>query len=143
MTADAPTMAEPGPARPIVFYDGECGLCDCLVQWVLAHDRRGRFAFAPLQGETFARYRDQAGAPDLSTMVLADETGVHLRSEAALRVLRGLGGGWGVLGQFAAWTPRPLRDAAYNLVARRRKRLFGGVESCRLPGPAERARFLP
>lgn len=129
--------------RPIVFYDGECGLCDRFVQFVLRHDRDARFQFAPLQGETFAGYRPRVDAADLSTMVLADEAGLHTRSTAALRVLRRLGGAWGPLGGLGLLLPRPLRDLGYRAVARVRHRLFARPDACRLPGPSDRPRFLP
>lgn len=78
----------------------------------------------------------------MRSIVLRDKDGLHRKSEAALRVLIGLGGAW----RLAGWLriiPRPLRDAVYDIIARNRYRWFGKREACRMPTPAERDRFLP
>ena len=132
-----------------ILYDGLCGLCDRSAAWVLARDRRGAFRFAPLQGETAeaVRSRHPALPPLDETMVLVEapdtpaERG-RVRSDAALEIPVRLGGLWR-LATILRVVPRPLRDAAYRLVARRRKRWFGELASCRVPSEAERARFLP
>jgi len=142
--------ASPGP---LLLFDGECGLCDRTVRWVLDHDPGGALRFAPLQGETapplLARHglapRSGAG---FDTMVLVEEPGgprerARVRSAAALAIGRYLGGGWRLLAGLAWLVPRPLRDAAYRLVARHRRRLFPAPAACGVPTPEERARFLP
>lgn len=67
---------------------------------------------------------------------------VYTRSTAALRVMRYLGGGWGVLGVLGAMMPRALRDPIYNLIARHRHELVRDGASCLLPSPEQRARFI-
>jgi predicted DCC family thiol-disulfide oxidoreductase YuxK len=124
-------------------------MCDRWVAWLLPRDRRGAFRFTPLQGETAARVR--ARHPTLppldETMVLveAPETPserVRVRSDAALAILAGVGGGWRVAATLGRLVPPPLRDAVYRFVARRRKKWFGELAACRVPSPADRARFL-
>ena len=128
---------------PILFYDGECGLCDRFVSRVLRADRRGVLRFAPLQGET-ARRRLPPLPPDRRDWSVAylDEEGIHRRSDAVLRILRRLGGPWAVL-SLARFVPRPVRDAVYRHVARRRDAAPRAGTACRTPSAAERARFLP
>lgn len=46
----------------VLFYDGVCGLCDRLVQFVLDRDRAARVTFAPLQGTTAAELLVPRGA---------------------------------------------------------------------------------
>jgi predicted DCC family thiol-disulfide oxidoreductase YuxK len=131
---------------PVLLYDGECGFCARSVQFVLAHERPGQRAglrFAPLQGlfgQAVLR-----GAPALagvdSVVWFAPATGETLvRSDAGLAVLRHLGGIWGLLGVVGRLIPRPLRDRAYDLIARNRHRLAG--VSCLVPTAEERPRFL-
>lgn len=127
---------------PILFYDGSCGLCARSVQWVLRHDHRGLIRFAPLQGQTYAHLPVPSKPMELDTMVLHDHDGLHVRSDAALRLLRTIGGGWGLLGVVGRVIPRALRDGLYRLVARNRHRWFGSEDACRLASPQERARFL-
>jgi predicted DCC family thiol-disulfide oxidoreductase YuxK len=131
---------QPGP---IVFFDGVCGLCNRSVDWLLTRDRRAVLRFAPLQGETARRMLGPLDDdPERWSMVLVDSTGQYWSSDAAIRIARHLGGRWAVIGYLLV-IPRGLRDAVYGWVARNRYRLFGRRESCRLPSPAERSRFLP
>jgi predicted DCC family thiol-disulfide oxidoreductase YuxK len=125
----------------LVLFDGECGLCDRLVQWLLRHDRRGVLHYAPLQGETARPY---VHGP-IDTMIFVETDGatrIYERSRGALRILHHLGGVWRVL-SWARVLPRFVTDPIYNFVARNRIRWFGRVESCRVPDGETRRRFLP
>jgi predicted DCC family thiol-disulfide oxidoreductase YuxK len=133
---------------PVLLYDGTCGFCAESVQLVLRHDRRQTLRFAALQGAYGAEVR--ARHPELAqtdSVVWVDpaERGrperVLVRSDAALRVAAYLGG-WFHAARIAAVLPRPLRDAAYNLIARHRHRLAGDGPSCLVPAPEVRERFL-
>jgi predicted DCC family thiol-disulfide oxidoreductase YuxK len=140
-------MPAPRPgAAPIVFFDGLCGLCDRLVQWLARADRRGRLRFAPLRGETARRILGdmlKAGRDDaFDSLVLVDGRGTALRSEAVLRALASLGGPWRLV-LLLRLVPRPLRDGLYSAVAARRTRGFGRRSACRIPATAERDRYLP
>ena len=127
----------------VVFFDGVCGLCNCFVDFVLSRDHRGAIRFAPLQGET-AKLRSNARDTNFNTMIWTDELGRDfLRSAAAVRVLRQLGGLWWFIGWLLWLIPLPLRDLGYRIIAANRYRLFGKTETCRMPTPAERTRFLP
>ena len=130
--------------RPLLLYDGACGLCDRSVQFVLRHDRAGRFRFATLQSPAARALVQELGFdPDrLDSVILVDEAGVPSReSTAALRTLARLGWPWRA-GAAALVLPRALRDPVYRFVARRRLRWFGAVDACRLPAAGERERFL-
>jgi predicted DCC family thiol-disulfide oxidoreductase YuxK len=130
--------------RPIVFFDGVCGLCDRVVSRLLDADTEGVFALSPLQGQTAERTlsdvpRDARG--DYTTLVLYEDGREWKRSDAVLRIFARLGGIFGPLSWLRV-VPRPLRDLAYDLVAGSRFHLFGRRETCRLPTPEERDRFL-
>jgi predicted DCC family thiol-disulfide oxidoreductase YuxK len=127
---------------PVLFYDGTCGLCARSVQWSLRHDARGVLRFAPLQGPTYAALPAADKPREVETMVLRDGDGLHLRSDAVLRLLRHIGGFWSVLAIVGRACPRPVRDALYRFVAAHRIAWFGTADSCALPAPAERERFL-
>lgn len=129
------------------MYDGVCGFCDQTVQFILRHDRGGSLRFAPLQSEFAAAVLARhASLRDLDSLVLVERMGaadeqVSLRSEAVLRLASYLGGRWRVAGMLRI-LPRFLRDAAYDLFARHRYRMFGRYEACKLPAPEVRRRFL-
>lgn len=129
---------------PIVLYDGVCGLCNRLVKFIVARDRRGRFRFAALQGETGQALLRRHGLPtgDFDSAALVEDGRVYLRSAAVVRIMCGLGGVWRVFGIARVIPPR-LLDVAYDAVARSRYRFFGRSDACVLPPPEIRARFLP
>jgi len=130
-----------------VYYDGECGFCHRGVQYLLKEDPAGEaLRFAPLQGESFTTAIagiEPADVPE--SIVVRDADGARsFRSAAALRICAALGGYWRPLGALGWLVPRPLRDAAYDFVARRRKRWFAKPEAhCPLLSADERTRFDP
>jgi predicted DCC family thiol-disulfide oxidoreductase YuxK len=135
--------------HPILLYDGVCGLCNRMNQFVLRHDRAGVFRFASLQsalaGCILARHG--ADAADLDTVYVVvnpDQPDEHLlaRSDAVIFVLKQLGGFWGLTGFVLRFKPRFLRDLGYRVVARNRYRFFGRAETCFLPSSENRGRFL-
>ncbi|HZS95890.1 MAG TPA: DCC1-like thiol-disulfide oxidoreductase family protein [Terriglobales bacterium] len=136
-------------AQPVLLYDGVCGLCNRLVQFTLRHDHNDTFHFAALQGPVAARILERHGQSpgDLDTFYVVtgmDQPAEHLlaRSDAALYVLRELGGGWSVVAMFGRVLPKALRDALYNAIARNRYRMFGKFDACPLPDPKVRHKFL-
>jgi len=135
------------PAR-LVLFDGVCGFCDGAVDWLLEHDRAGKLAFAPLQGETAAMLRRlHPEIPvDVETLVLVvsshGSARVFLRTDALWRVCAELAWPWRWLA-WLRWLPRSLRDFGYGLFVDRRYRWFGRLEACRVPETGERGRFWP
>jgi predicted DCC family thiol-disulfide oxidoreductase YuxK len=134
----------PDPAlHPIVLFDGVCNLCNGTVRFLIERDPGARLRFASLQSEFGRALQARYGLdPDaLDTFVMVDGAGVHVRSDAMLRLLAGLSAPW----RWLAWMrllPRPLRDALYGVVARNRYRWFGRRDDCLVPTPELRARFL-
>jgi predicted DCC family thiol-disulfide oxidoreductase YuxK len=137
------------PSSPpdIILFDGVCNLCNGFVQFVIRHDAAGRYRFAALQSEAGRTLLAAHGvaptalAADPDSVVLLSGGRLYSHSGAVLRIARGLGGIWRVAA-LAEALPRAWRDAAYRLVARHRYRWFGREESCWLPTPALKARFL-
>lgn len=125
----------------IIFFDGVCGLCNAFVDFVMARDRGGFFRFATLQGETAAE-RLGPDRGDLRTVVLIEGPVHYHKSEAALRIIAGLGGAWSAA-RLMLLLPRGLRDRGYDFVAAHRYRWFGKKDACRMPTAGELARFLP
>ena len=128
---------------PVLFFDGECGLCNHSVRWLLDHDRERVLRFAPLQG-VLASHRLTPLATDYRewSVALWEQDGVHVESDAALRAVACLGGFWRLARLFLI-VPRVIRNGVYRFVARNRIRWFGRVDSCALLSAEDRARLLP
>lgn len=135
--------------NPILLYDGVCGLCNRVVQFVLRHDRKESFRFASLQSE-FAQHvlaRHGVNATDLDTVYVVVNVESHresllARSEAGLFILNELGGACRRGSRFLRCLPIAVRDWLYGLVARNRYRVFGRYDACPVPSQSVRARFL-
>ena len=139
-------MVETSGGAPVLLYDGVCGFCNRAVQLILGRDRRGTMRFAALQSDYGrAVVERHPELRDVDSVVFVEQTRdserVHVRSDAALKVAAYLGGFWKIF-LAARVVPRGLRDYCYDLFARNRYRFFGKYDSCMLPPPEVRARFL-
>jgi predicted DCC family thiol-disulfide oxidoreductase YuxK len=135
---------DPSPAtHPIVLFDGVCNFCDAYVNFVIDNDRRRYFRFAPLQSDAGARLQRQYGIDpsQLETFVLIERGKAYLRSTAALKIVRRLGGVYPAL-YAAIVVPSPLRDFLYDWFAGRRYRWFGRKDECMVPTADVKDRFL-
>jgi predicted DCC family thiol-disulfide oxidoreductase YuxK len=136
------------PQGHLVLYDGVCGLCNRLLQFLLRHDHRRVFSFASLQsdiGQSIVVRSGRNPGELTSFYVVADyqtaASRVFTRSNAALFVAAELGWPW----KAARWMrvlPQGIRDRAYDVVARSRYRLFGRYDRCLIPSPEFRSRFI-
>ncbi len=131
--------------KPILFFDGICGMCNRSVNFALARDKNSLLYFSPLQGETAKQYLSEADITRIDTVIFrpADGKPLYRRSAAVIRLLWILGFPWNVCGWLLWLIPLPLRNVGYRLVAKARYRFFGKHETCRMPTPEERSRFLP
>jgi predicted DCC family thiol-disulfide oxidoreductase YuxK len=124
-------------------FDGECVLCSANARFVLRRDRRRRFRLTTAQGALGEALYRHFGLPSdrYETMLLIESGRLRTESDAALAIAEGLGWPWRAAAA-ARLIPRPLRDAAYRLVARNRYRLFGRRHLCWTPGAADLDRIL-
>ena len=141
--SSAPHRATDQSGHALVLFDGVCNLCNASVNFIIDRDPAGYFTFAALQHEAVPPLLAAHDLSDdyLDSVVLLEDGRLYAKSDAALRIARRLNGAWPVLYAFRA-VPRPLRDAVYDWVARNRYRWFGKQETCRVPTPELRARFL-
>ncbi|MGR7943562.1 thiol-disulfide oxidoreductase DCC family protein [Paenibacillus sp. M.A.Huq-81] len=132
-----------GPAKSIVLIDGECQMCQTITRFLVKHDRHFRFAFAALQSEAGQNLLQHHGLNQAvwDSFVLIENGGLHIKSGAALRVAKRLGGWWSFLYVFII-VPAPIRDYVYEWVARNRYRWFGRTDACLMPTKEVMSRFL-
>ena len=139
--------------RLLVIFDGHCGFCNGSVRWFLRRDRLDRLRFVPFESPRVASPLARHGL-DAATAALGPETilvvrnpereaeQVLVRSEAALAMLSELPRPWPGVAAALSRIPRPIRDLAYRLIARWRYRIWGRLDTCPIPTPQERERFL-
>lgn len=127
----------------VILFDGVCRFCNGSVNFVLRHDRAGRFRFAPLQSDPGQQLMTEYGINREKTdsFVLIEGGKPYLKSTAALRVARGLGFPWNLLGVFMI-LPAAVRDMVYDWIARNRYRWFGKMDACMVPDADMRSKFL-
>ena len=131
------------PAKNILLFDGVCNLCNGLVRFIIKRDRTGKFKFASLQSEIGQQWLKRFGLAknEFESFVLIQDDKYYLKSAAALKVLRELGGVWKLFYVFIL-IPRPVRDFMYNLIAKSRYKIFGKRDVCMIPTPELKERFL-
>lgn len=129
--------------HPLIFFDGVCNLCNGFVRFVISRDRNAKFRFAPLQSEAAKKNLLRFGFPadEMKTIVLVQEGKVFIRSKAVLKIVSQLGGIW-KLTSLLYIIPPFLSDGVYNLISKFRYKLFGKKNSCMVPSPESRGRFI-
>jgi predicted DCC family thiol-disulfide oxidoreductase YuxK len=126
----------------ILLFDGDCPFCNRSVQWIIRRDPKGYFSFASLQSERGKQLLRTYGIGEhLDSLVLIDDHRWYVKSEAVLRICGKLKG-TRILLIFLYLLPRPVRDFFYDWMAKNRYKWFGKQESCMLPPPEMRDRFL-
>jgi predicted DCC family thiol-disulfide oxidoreductase YuxK len=120
--------------RALILFDGVCHLCNGFVQFVLERDVEGRFDFAPLQS--------RFGGAGWDSVVLVEGEQRYEAEAAVLRILAGLSRPWPWLGGLLGLLPASLLRWGYRWIARNRYRWFGREETCILPRPEWKGRFL-
>lgn len=126
----------------IILFDGECNFCNSSVQFIIQRDQEKRFKFGSLQGEAGYKLLSMHNPPkDLDSLVLVEDDKAYYKSSAALRITKQLKGIWKLFYIFII-IPRPIRDFFYDFIARNRYKWFGKKDSCMIPSPEMRNRFL-
>lgn len=127
----------------LILFDGICNFCNTAVQIVIRLDRQKVFRFAAIQSKLGQQLYHQHGLDpvDIQTLMFVDGNRILTKSDAVLEVLSRLDGGWKLLSGFGNM-PQPLRDWAYTEFARQRFVLFGRRETCMVPTPEVRSRFI-
>jgi predicted DCC family thiol-disulfide oxidoreductase YuxK len=132
-----------GSTDNILLFDGVCNLCNGLVRFIIKRDKKGKFKFASLQSEAGRSLLERFGLPqnEIQSLVLIQNDKYYLKSTAALKVLRELGGFWSTFYIFI-WLPQFFRDFIYDIVAKSRYRIFGKLDTCMIPTAELQSRFL-
>lgn len=128
-------------SKRILFFDGVCGLCNATVDFALPKFNEGEIYFAPLQGSTAHEMLDSQDL-GLEHVVYYRDGIRHRRSQAVAYLLADIGGFYKIPSLMLRIFPSFISDSLYALVAKYRYRIFGKLETCRLPTPEEKKFFI-
>jgi len=125
----------------ILFYDGDCGFCQKSVQFILKHEKKPIFKFAPLQGEVAAKLLPANITQNLDSVVVYQDGKMLTESNAVLFIVRNLNFPFLFFFIFKV-IPSPIRDYFYLIISRNRYKLTNSSNKCKIPDENVRKRFL-
>ncbi len=127
----------------VILFDGVCNLCNGLVNWIIDRDKKNVFRFSSLQSNFGLETIKKLNPADnyMDTVVYLDGEKTYTESTAILRIFKDLGGLYKLLFTFII-VPSFLRNFIYRIVARNRYKWFGRQETCRVPTPELKSKFL-
>ncbi len=126
----------------IILYDGDCNLCDHSVQFIIKRDDKALYKFASIQSDIGKELLSNYNISEYNdSFILIENNQCYFKSTAALRICKNLKGAWKLLYIFLL-LPRRFRDIFYNIIGKNRYRWFGKRNSCMLPSPEIKKRFL-
>lgn len=127
----------------VVLFDGVCNLCNRSVQILLKNDRKKQLSFGSLQSEKAKSLLIDHGIDpnQMNSIVFLKDEKAYTESDAVLHICKTIGGVW-IIGYLFISLPRFIRNVLYRFIARHRYRWFGKRESCMLPSPELKNRFI-
>jgi predicted DCC family thiol-disulfide oxidoreductase YuxK len=128
----------------ILLFDGVCNLCNVAVQFTIKNDPAGKIKFASLQSEVGQSLLEahSLNKSDLFSLVFIQDNQVFLRGEAVLQIARVLKQPWPVFSKIGRIFPGFFRDKLYDLISKRRYKIFGKRDECMIPSRELMSRFL-
>jgi len=127
----------------IILFDGVCNLCNSTVVRVIKADKKNLFRFAALQSDIgerlVAKYHIDISKTD--SIILIDNDKAYVKSTAALRIARHLSGGYPLFYSLMI-VPNFIRNWGYDIIAKNRYRWYGKKDSCMIPTPELKSKFL-
>jgi predicted DCC family thiol-disulfide oxidoreductase YuxK len=130
--------------KKIILFDGICNLCNNSVLKVIKYDKKDHFVFVALQsksGQDIINYLKIDVSKIDSIILYQPGVAYDIKSTAALKIMKDFGGFW-ILTQVFEILPTPIRDYFYDYIAKNRYKWFGKKESCMIPTPELKAKFL-
>ncbi|OIJ19289.1 thiol-disulfide oxidoreductase [Anaerobacillus alkalidiazotrophicus] len=126
----------------IILFDGICNFCNHSVRFIIKRDKNAVYKFASLQSNIGRELVSKHNIPtNIDSLILIENNQCYYQSTAALKICKHLKGAWKLLYCLLV-VPRPIRNYLYHIVAKNRYKWFGQTDSCLLPSPELKKRFL-
>jgi len=126
----------------VVFFDGDCNLCNKSVSLLVRLDKKRQFRYASLESDTAKSHLSHQLRKTADSVVFLSQNKTHTHSTAAIEILLKLDGCYKWVGRFLNLFPRQFLNIFYKLIAKNRYRLFGKANTCRVPTKEEEPLFL-
>lgn len=130
--------------KKIILFDGICNLCNGAVIKVIKNDKKNVFLFAPIQSETGQKIINHLGIDTSKTdsiILYEPNKAYYIKSAAALQIMKEFSGFWKLM-QIFTILPDAFNNIFYDFIARNRYKWYGKKESCMIPTPELKAKFL-
>jgi len=130
--------------KKIILFDGVCNLCNSSINYVIDRDKKDVFRFVSLQSDLGKSIQNYLGIENrtLDSIILyIPDEGYYTKSTAALKIMTVFSGAWKLIQVFTI-IPTVIRDIIYNYIAKNRYKWYGKQESCRVPTPELKTKFL-
>ena len=127
----------------IILFDGVCNLCNSTVKRVIRNDKKDIYRFAALQSDVGMVMVTEHGIDTAKTdsILLLEGGRIYTKSTAALRIAKDLQGAYPLLYGFII-VPPIIRNWVYDFIARNRYNWYGKLDSCMIPTPELKKKFL-
>ena len=128
---------------PIILFDGVCNFCNRTINIILKYDKQAYFQFAASQSNAAIGVMQELGLEEntIASVILIEQEKVYNKTDAVIQIANRLSG-WPKLFRVLKFIPKPIRDFAYDLIAKNRYALFGKKDNCMIPDASIRHRFL-
>ena len=129
--------------KSIILFDGVCSLCNASIDFILKRDHKNLFLVGALQSEEGKKLKETHQIPEeyFDSLILIEKGQVYFKSTGALKIAKNLSGLWPLFYPLI-FLPERMRDLIYDWIGKNRYRWFGRKETCRLPTPEEKEKFL-
>jgi predicted DCC family thiol-disulfide oxidoreductase YuxK len=137
-------MEELPKDKKIILFDGVCNLCDATVQYVIKKDVNDAFRFVAIQSELGQKIIDYIKVDTSQTdsiILYIPGKAYYVKADAAFNIAKDLGGLIS-LTNYLTILPNFLKNFGYDFVAKNRYKWYGKKDSCMMPTPELKSKFL-
>lgn len=128
------------PDPYIIFFDGQCNLCDRFANFVFKRDVKRKFLYAPLQGVTARQRLKEEDIKGLKSIVVLKNDIVLKETQAVKTVMQQI---YPRYSGFFALFPSYFFNVFYRLIAKNRYKIFGKKDNLYQPSEDQKKYFLP
>ena len=124
----------------VIIYDGICVLCNKYIKWVLDKDKENLFLISNLQSKFTEEKFPELRKID-SVAVIKKNGEIVQKSKAVNHILKSINR-LILLRTILNILPLSISNFFYDIVAKSRHKVFGKYDSCQLPEPEYKSRFI-